>query len=255
MWIWVDWKFQSSLKFNHPKMDIILDMSTLRKSFLSRVNLTIWIILAIVLIIVLQNTLAVEITIGAFTPRSLRGIMEIALTSQIWLAVKILVLVPIVVFWLLDRRKELRYALLLSLALLTFDLLVSVFFLALSLTNDTSRQAIGLVRDTIIVGAINILVFSLWYWIVDSYPLDPMPATHEPNDFLFPQYGTPTPKFEAWAPGYLDYLFLAFTTTTAFGPTDTLPLTQRAKMLMMLQALLSLIIIVVLAGRALSILR
>jgi len=127
-------------------------------------------------------------------------------------------------------------------------------FLALSLADDTSRQAIGLIRDTIMVALINILVFSLWYWIIDGYPLQPQPPAHEPNDFLFPQYGNPAPKFATWSPSYLDYLFLAFTTTTAFGPTDTLPLTHRAKMLMLLQALLSLIIIVVLAGRALSIL-
>lgn len=230
-------------------------MNTLRKSFFSRVNFTVWILIVFVLIILLQNTLSEEIRIGQIVSFTLRGDLAMALTNQIWLAIKILVLVPVVIFWLLDRRKPLRYALLLSLGLLTFELLVSVLFLVVSLRNDTARQAVGLLRDTVTVAAINILVFSLWYWIIDSYPLQVPPPTHEPNDFLFPQYTNSAPKFETWQPGYLDYLFLAFTTTTAFGPTDTLPLTHRAKMLMMLQALLSLVIIVVLAGRALSILR
>jgi hypothetical protein len=53
-------------------------------------------------------------------------------------------------------------------------------------------------------------------------------------------------------PSYADYLFLAFTTTFAFGPTDTLPLSQRSKILMLLQAAISVTTIVVLAGRALS---
>jgi hypothetical protein len=53
-----------------------------------------------------------------------------------------------------------------------------------------------------------------------------------------------------WAPAYADYLFLAFTTARAFSPTDTVPLTARAKMLMMIQALLSLVTIVIVAARA-----
>lgn len=230
-------------------------MDTLRKSFLSRVNLTVWILLLIGLVIVLQNTLAEEIKIGAFVPHTLRGVIEVGLTNQIWLGVKIFALVPIVVFWLLGRTRALRYALLVSLALLTLELLSSVLFLVLSLAADTSRQAVGLIRDTITVALINILIFSLWYWVIDAAPSQPRPAVPPPNDFLFPQYNLTSAKFAAWQPQYLDYLFLAFTTTTAFGPTDTLPLTHRAKMLMMLQASLSLIIIVVLAGRALSILR
>lgn len=237
------------------KTHIIQRMNTLRKSFLARANFTVWILVVIVLIVLLQNTLSEEIRIGQFVSLTLRDDLAMALTNQIWLAIKILVLVPVVIFWLLDRRKPLRYALLVSLGLLTFELLASVLFLVVSLRNDTARQAVGLLRDTVTVAAINILVFSLWYWITDAYPLQVPPPTREPNDFLFPQYTTPAPKFAAWQPGYLDYLFLAFTTTTAFGPTDTLPLTHRAKMLMMLQALLSLVIIVVLAGRALSILR
>ncbi len=230
-------------------------MDTFRKSFLSRLNLTIWILLILVLIILLQNTLAEEISIGHAIPRNLRGDLEIALTNQIWLGVKILVLVPIILFWLLDRRRMLRRALVVSLALLTIELLVSVAFLTISLASDTSRQAVGLIRDTIAVGLINILVYSLWYWVIDAEPILDRPTIPKPSDFLFPQYGLSTPKFAHWQPGYVDYLFLAFTTTTAFGPTDTLPLTHRAKLLMLTQALLSLIIIVVLAGRALSILR
>lgn len=239
----------------HPKTHIICPMNSLYKSFVSRVNLMLWIFIVILLIIALQNTLAEEIKIGAFIPRTLRGVLELTLTNQIWLGIKVLVLVPIAVAWLTSRRKELRYALLVSLGLLTFELLASVLFLAITLASDTSRNAIGLIRDTILVAIINILIFSLWYWIIDAYPLEPRQPTEQPNDFLFPQYSLSAPQFANWQPKYLDYLFLAFTTTTAFGPTDTLPLTHRAKMLMMLQAFLSLMIIVVLAGRALSVLR
>ncbi len=224
-------------------------MQTIQKSFLSRANLAIWVILVILLIIALQGTLAEEIKIGNTVPSGLRGFLEVAVANQIWLFIKILVLVPIVVFWVLDRRRELRIALLTSLALLTGELFSSIVFLTITLAADVPG---GLIRDTLIVAVINVLVFSLWYWIVDAYPLQNTAPNHTPNDLLFPQYSLSAEKFLKWAPSYLDYLFLAFTTTTAFGPTDTLPLSHRAKLLMMLQALASLIIIVVLAGRALN---
>jgi uncharacterized membrane protein len=56
----------------------------------------------------------------------------------------------------------------------------------------------------------------------------------------------------AWSPGFLDYLFLAFNTSTAFSPTDTAVLSRRAKVLMMVQALLSLLILAVLVSRAVN---
>ncbi len=230
-------------------------METLRKSFLSRGNLTVWILIALGLIILMQNTLSEEIRVGQFVPRNVRGVLQVALTNQIWFTLKLLVFAPIAVFWLLNRRRQVRRALHVSLGLLTFELLTSVSFLVITLADDTSRQAVGLIRDTISVALINILVFSLWYWVTDAEPLLDLPRAHQPNEWLFPQYSLAYKKFETWEPNYFDYLFLAFTTTTAFGPTDTLPLSRRAKVLMMLQALLSLVIIVVLAGRALSILR
>lgn len=55
----------------------------------------------------------------------------------------------------------------------------------------------------------------------------------EPWAFVFPQRGNALPNYEHWVPRYLDYLFLAFTTSFAFSPTDTLPLTRTAKMLML----------------------
>jgi len=55
-----------------------------------------------------------------------------------------------------------------------------------------------------------------------------------------------------WSPGFLDYLFLAFNTSTAFSPTDTASLSRRAKLLMMVQALPSLVILAVLVSRAIN---
>ena len=62
------------------------------------------------------------------------------------------------------------------------------------------------------------------------------------------------PNYESWIPGYLDYVYLSFTTTLAFSPTDVLPLTQRAKMLMLLQSTASAVTLTCIVGSAINIL-
>jgi hypothetical protein len=99
----------------------------------------------------------------------------------------------------------------------------------------------------------NVLVFSLWYWELDGggpHRRHPGPAAS--SDFLFPQVQAGTQRAASWCPEYLDYLFLAFNTSTAFSPTDTMVLARRSKVLMMLQSIISLITIAVLAARAIN---
>ena len=107
----------------------------------------------------------------------------------------------------------------------------------------------------------NILVFALWYWRLDAggpHQRDKVPG-HRQGAFLFPQM---TMSKEAlreagqqdWSPDFVDYLFLAFNTSTAFSPTDAPVLAGWAKVLMMGQSLLSLLIIALLAARAVNIL-
>jgi hypothetical protein len=98
-----------------------------------------------------------------------------------------------------------------------------------------------------------VLVFASWYWRLDAggpHKRDRLEA-HVEGSFLFPQM-TMKPAMKNWRPGFVDYLFLAFNTSTAFSPTDTPPLTRWAKMLMMTQSMLSLSTIAILAGRAIN---
>ena len=107
----------------------------------------------------------------------------------------------------------------------------------------------------------NILVFALWYWRLDAggpHRRDSR-AGHPEGAFLFPQMTMlPDAKAEAgqelWTPNFVDYLFLAFNTSTAFSPTDVPVLARWAKVLMVLQSLISLTILVLLAARAVNIL-
>jgi len=100
--------------------------------------------------------------------------------------------------------------------------------------------------------AINILVSASWYWEIDGGgPLKRLRAGHKAADFQFPQQSAGNPS--GWAPGFVDYLFLAFCFATALSPADTPPLSRRAKLLMMVEAAVSLIIVVVLVGRSIDI--
>src|SRR5262249_22660725 len=107
----------------------------------------------------------------------------------------------------------------------------------------------------------NLLVFALWYWRLDAggpHGRDARVA-HTSGAFLFPQM-TMTPEAKnatgqsRWSPTFMDYLFLAFNTSTAFSPTDTPALARWGKALMMLQSLISLTVLALLAARAVNIL-
>jgi hypothetical protein len=103
----------------------------------------------------------------------------------------------------------------------------------------------------------NVLTFAVWYWEIDGGgPLARTGSERYSSDFLFPQQAQDgRASGERWAPNFVDYLFLAFNASTSFSPTDTPPLSRRAKILMMAQATISLIDVVVLLSRAISVLR
>ncbi|MEA2673425.1 MAG: hypothetical protein QOI92_617 [Chloroflexota bacterium] len=99
--------------------------------------------------------------------------------------------------------------------------------------------------------------FAVWYWEIDGGgPGKRRRDGHVSSDFLFPQLqvGDGTSS-GGWWPGFLDYLFVAWNASTAFSPTDTLILTRRAKVLMMIQSLIALVTVAVLAARAINTLK
>lgn len=102
----------------------------------------------------------------------------------------------------------------------------------------------------------NVIVFGLWYWELDrGGPGERCTHRHHRRpDFLFPQMVTPEVAEPEWRPSFLDYLYVSFTNATAFSPTDTMPLTEWAKMLMLVQSLASLLTVALVAARAVNIL-
>jgi hypothetical protein len=114
----------------------------------------------------------------------------------------------------------------------------------------------ALLRSALVLWITNILVFALWYWKLDAG--GPLGRDHSrykiAGAFLFPQLSSECEGYDRWSPQFLDYLFLAFNTSTAFSPTDTAVLSQWAKVATMLQSLISLSILVLLTARAVGIL-
>jgi predicted permease len=114
-----------------------------------------------------------------------------------------------------------------------------------------------LLLDAINIWATNVIIFALWFWALDrGGPAARGLVSEQKSDFLFTQQQTTVDRaqFPNWSPGFIDYLFLAFTNATAFSPADTFPLTVRAKLLMMAESAISLATIALVASRAVGIL-
>lgn len=116
--------------------------------------------------------------------------------------------------------------------------LIAVIYLLFSGAHVDGR---ALLISAVVIYITNIIVFGLWYWELDN-------IKRVQTDFQFPQ------KSASWVPTFFDYLYVSLTNATAFSPTDTMPLTHRAKLLMSLQSIASLVTIALVAARAVNIL-
>jgi hypothetical protein len=112
-----------------------------------------------------------------------------------------------------------------------------------------------LLRSATALWVTNILVFASWYWRLDAGGPHArhVRGNHTEGDFLFPQMTMKKPP-QSWSPGFVDYLFLAFNTSTAFSPTDSPVLSPWAKVAMMVQSIISFATVALLAARAINIL-
>ena len=132
----------------------------------------------------------------------------------------------------------------------------SILLLVHLLVNGASANASTLLRAAVHMWVVNVLLFALWYWQLDGG--GPIARPHcEPHDrdFLFPQQTEPSLLAGGWHPMFLDYLYVSFTNASAFSPTDTMPLSRWAKMLMLVQSAISLALAVMVVARAVNILR
>jgi hypothetical protein len=115
------------------------------------------------------------------------------------------------------------------------------------------KNAFSLMSSSIAIWIANVLAFSLLYWQVDGGgPRARESGVGSRPDWLFAQPASPEGDHASYRPLFLDYLFLGYTTATAFSPCDVSPLTRRAKMLMMAESTISLLTTVIVLSRAIN---
>lgn len=174
--------------------------------------------------------------------------------SWLMISIVLVVLVPFLFVWYQQRHHLSR---ILGRGLTVFITIIEASSIVLLVASLPVHNIEGttLLIDAAILWFSNILIFSLWYWEIDcGGPGWRHFKGYKAVDFIFPQLAAGPEFSNDWHPHYLDYLFLAFNTSTAFSPTDTTVLSRRAKVLMMLQSLMSLIVLAMLAARAINIL-
>jgi len=159
------------------------------------------------------------------------------------------------ILWTLNNSRRLRVAIFLLNGVFTVQLLVATVLIVVRLMHSDKVTVTTLLLDGVVIFVTNILIFSLWYWYIDSASTRFLDTTIDRRwDFLFPQRQATYPGYENWQPRFWDYVFLAYTTSVAFSPTDTLPLSRAAKVLTMTQSIIALIAITAVVGTAINIL-
>jgi len=151
-----------------------------------------------------------------------------------------------------DHRRSVAIALLTVLAVAN---LVAVGLVLVSLTGGGSAMTgVQLLATATVVLVVNVITFALVFWETDcGGPVARALATKRvAPDFQFPQDENPELADASWAPGLEDYLYIAFTNSIAFSPTDAMPLTHRAKMFMSFEATVAAVTLLIVAARAVN---
>src|SRR4029077_16993336 len=123
-----------------------------------------------------------------------------------------------------------------------------------SLLSGEERSGAELLLKGVTIWGTNVIAFGLWFWGLDGggpvrrcEPNPPLP------DFQFPQLENPQLAAPGWRPRLIDYVYLSFTNSIAFSPTDAMPLTRWAKLLMLTESGVSAITVLLVAARSVHI--
>jgi uncharacterized membrane protein len=177
-----------------------------------------------------------------------------------WLVLAAPGLVLCVDLWLGSRRVGIagtRVAALVLLVAIVVGNIVGVCLLVAALVTTKTDDLSGgqLLVTTAVIWLANVIVFGLCYWDIDhGGPFERARSERKHPDFRFPQDETPEVAPPDWRPRVWDYVFVALTSASAFSPTDTMPLTPKVKLLVGLEEVVSLVLIVLVTARAVSVL-
>ena len=151
----------------------------------------------------------------------------------------------------LGHRRTVALLLLEFISLANALLLVAVIA---SLVRGTEKSGAQLLLKAMTVWGANVITFGLWYWEFDrGGPVRRLRQDPPPPDFQFPQMENPQLAAPGWQPELLDYIYISFTNSIAFSPTDAMPLSRRAKLLMLFESAISSLTVLLVAARAVNI--
>ncbi|HUA13037.1 MAG TPA: hypothetical protein VL989_00850 [Candidatus Sulfotelmatobacter sp.] len=200
--------------------------------------------LALIIAIALQLGLSDKLTIG----------------PKYWIAgFEVLLIIALAITVKRGHRvfKHIRRAMAIVLiAIISAANIVSLVLVINDLFNSKQISGKELIISGLAIYVTNIIIFGVWYWELDSGGSQELNINYASIDFLFPQMTAKSSvsTLDNWKPTFFDYLYVSITNAVAFSPTDTMPLTHRAKALMGLQSAVSLTTIALVAARAVNIL-
>lgn len=151
-------------------------------------------------------------------------------------------------------RSRRNLAIILIAVIAAFNVLSLVLLIGALLFGESNLSGRALLANGLVIYITNILMFALWYWELDGNGPDRRASGVVKRDFLFPQMVHERFAGANWLPGFADYIYLSATNVTNFASSDTQPLTHRAKFLMLLQSLVSVVTVVLVLARAINIL-
>jgi len=156
----------------------------------------------------------------------------------------------------LEQLGHRRTVALLLLGLVSLANALLLLAVVASLVRGDEKSGAQLLLKAITVWGTNVIAFGLWYWAFDrGGPVRRLRPDPPQPDFQFPQMENPQLAAPGWRPHLVDYIYVSFTNSIAFSPTDAMPLSRWAKMLMLVESAASLLLAIMVAARAVNILR
>ena len=154
----------------------------------------------------------------------------------------------------LQRLGHHRNAAIALLAVISVDNTFALGALLTSLISGEETSGGQLLLKGATIWGTNVIAFGLWFWAFDrGGPVRRSERSPSPPDFQFPQMENPALAEPGWRPQLIDYVYVSFTNSIAFGPTDAMPLTRRAKLLMLSESGVSAITVLLVTARAVNI--
>jgi hypothetical protein len=207
---------------------------------------------AIGLVIALQVTLAAVSQVKDWPLGGLRWwVWLIPVAAEVVLLAPLTLTTPLHHLEQAGRRRTLSLTLLGIVAAANGLLLIA---LLKSLIGGDEKSGAELLFKAFTVLATNVIAFGLVFWALDrGGPIRRLRPSPPPPDFQFPQMENPGLAEPDWHPRLIDYVYISFTNSVAFSPTDAMPLTRRAKLLMLSESATSALTVLLVAARAVNI--